>query len=168
MIMDMDMRSKVILLGIIVFIIIFSSIFIFYKTYNLNSDLSNLSEQSLINNSTENEKISLRVFDSPQIKVEILVPSVRNDGAVIKNLEFEKIRTELATRFGGVTVLAPFNGTTIRNEIRYDGVNNSGFYVVVPNTMENLEWFANYKQILKERLHQDRIFMTFSPTMITP
>jgi hypothetical protein len=47
-------------------------------------------------------------------------------------------------------------------------MNNSGFYVVAPNTLENLEWFANYKQILKERLHQDRIFMTFSPTMIVP
>jgi hypothetical protein len=99
--MVMDMQSKFIILMIIVFIIIFSSIFIFYKTYNWNSDLSNLSEQSLIFNSTENKKNSLRVFDSPQIKVDILVPSTSNDGTVIENLEFEKIRTELATRFGG-------------------------------------------------------------------
>jgi hypothetical protein len=100
--------------------------------------------------------------------VDILIPSKRNDGTAIENEKFDEIRTDLATRFGGVTVLPHFNGTSIRNETRYDGTNNSGFYVVAPNTAENLEWFSNYKQILKERLDQDRIFMTVSPTMIVP
>jgi len=161
-------QNKFLILVLCVLLIIFSSIFIVYIIYNMNSQSSYSSKQPVLLSSIEAEKKSLHIFDSPQIKVDILVPSKRNDGTTIKNTEFEEMRTEIATRFGGVTVLTPFNGTSIHNETRYDGVNNSGFYVVAQNTKENLEWFVNYKQILKDRLHQDRIFMTFSPTTIVP
>jgi len=164
----MDKQSKFLILALVVLLIIISSIFTVYITYKMNSESSYSSKQPYILNSVKDKKYSLHIFDSPQIKVDILVPSKRNDDTEIENMEFEEIRTELATRFGGVTVLTPFNGTTIHNETRYDGVNNSGFYVVAPNTIENLEWFVNYKQTLKDRLHQDRIFMTFSPTVIAP
>ncbi len=148
--MVVDKQSKSLILVLIVSLIIISAIFMVYITYNMNSELSYSSKQPFIHDDVKNKKNSLHVFDSPQIKVDILVPSKRNDGTIIENIEFEKIRTELATRFGGVTVLTPFNGTTIQNETRHDGVNNSGFYVVAPNTMENLDWFANYKQTLKD------------------
>jgi len=154
----MDRKSKVIVLGLVVTLIIISASFAVYAASNLSKDLTMI-----------NDKVnSIQVFDSPQIRVDILIPSKRNDGTAIENEKFDEIRTELATRFGGVTVLPHFNGTSIRNDTRYDGTNNSGFYVVAPNTIENLEWFANYKQIWKERLDQDRIFMTVSPTMIVP
>lgn len=164
----MARQSKSLILVLGVSLIIISSIFMVYITYNINSESSYSSKQPSISDSIKDKNDSLHIFDSPQIKVDILVPSKRNDGTVIENIEFEEIRVELATRFGGVTVLTPFNGTSIHNETRYDGVNNSGFYVVAPNTIENLEWFVNYKQTLKDRLHQDRIFMTFSPTVIAP
>lgn len=154
----MDRQSKVIVLGLVVTLIIISASFAVYAASTSSKDLA-------INDDKDN---SIQVFDSPQIRVDILIPSKRNDGTVIENEKFDEIRTELATRFGGVTILPPFNGTSIRNETRYDGTNNSGFYVVAQNTVENLEWFANYKQTLKDRLDQDRIFMTFSPTMIAP
>jgi cellulose synthase/poly-beta-1,6-N-acetylglucosamine synthase-like glycosyltransferase len=166
--MVMDKQSKSLILVLVVLLIIISSIFMVYITYNMNSKSSYSSKQPYIHDSDKDKKDSLHVFDSPQIKVDILIPAKRNDDTAIENIEFKQIRTELATRFGGVTVLTPFNGTTIHNETRYDGVNNSGFYVVAPNTLENLEWFVNYKQTLKDRLHQDRIFVTFSPTMIAP
>jgi hypothetical protein len=105
---------------------------------------------------------------SPQIRADILISAKRNDGTPIENERFEEIRTELATRFGGVTVLPRFNGTSIRDGIRNDGTNNSGFFVVVQNNQQNIEWLIEYKQILKERLNQDRIFMTFSPTAVSP
>jgi len=164
----MDKQSKFLILALVVLLIIISSIFTVYITYKINSESSYSSKQPYILNSVKDKKYSLHIFDSPQIKVDILVSSKRNDDTEIENMEFDEIRTELATRFGGVTVLTPFNGTTIHNETRYDGVNNSGFYVVAPNTIENLEWFVNYKQTLNDRLHQDRIFMTFSPTVIAP
>lgn len=154
----MDRQSKVIVLGLVVTLIIISASFAVYAASTSSKDLA-------INDDKDN---SIQVFDSPQIRVDILIPSKRNDGTVIENEKFDEIRTELATRFGGVTILPPFNGTSIRNETRYDGTNNSGFYVVAQNTVENLEWFANYKQTLKDRLDHDRIFMTFSPTMIAP
>ena len=105
---------------------------------------------------------------SPQIRADILISAKRNDGTLIESERFEEIRTELATRFGGVTVLPHFNGTSIRDGIRNDGTNNSGLFVVVQNNSDNIEWLIQYKQILKERLSQDRIFMTFSPTIIAP
>lgn len=155
----MDRKGKVIVLGLVVTLVIISASFAVYAAYNSSKDLT-------VNDDNDDKDNSIQVFDSPQIRVDILIPSKRNDGTAIENEKFDEIRTDLATRFGGVTVLPHFNGTSIRNETRYDGTNNSGFYVVTSNTVENLEWFANYKQTLKDRLDQDRIFMTFSPTMI--
>lgn len=105
---------------------------------------------------------------SPQLRADILISAKRNDGTPIENDRFEEIRTELATQFGGVTVLPQFNGTSIREGVRNDGTNNSGFFVVVENNAENIEWLIQYKLVLKERLNQDRIFMTFTPTVISP
>ena len=164
----MDRSSKVIVLGLIVALIIVSTSFALYTASNSNSQPSDSAEDLTISDDIDDKDNSIQVFDSPQIRVDILISSRRNDGTAIENEKFDEIRTELATRFGAVTLLPHFNGTSIRNEARYDGTNNSGFYVVVPNTIENLEWFVNYKQTLKDRLQQDRIFMTFSPTMITP
>ena len=164
----MDRQSKVIVLALVVSLIITSAFFTAYIASNLNSEQFDSSKDLAISDDADDMANSNKVFDSPQIKVDILVPSKRNDGTAIENQKFDEIRTEIAARFGGVTLLPHFNGTSIRNETRYDGINNSGFYVVVPNTMENLEWFVNYKQTLKDRLQQDRIFMTFSPIMIAP
>ena len=165
----MDKPSKLIVLGLIVALILVSASFALYAVSTLNSQPSDSSTEDFPTRDDINYKnSSIQVFDSPQVRVDILISSKRNDGTAIENEKFAEIRTELATRFGGVTVLPHFNGTSIRNETRYDGTNNSGFYMVVPNTIENLEWFINYKQTLKDRLEQDRIFMTFSPTMITP
>ena len=163
----MDRSSNVIVL-LVVALIIISAFFVLNTVSNLNSEPSNSSKDLTIHDDIKDKDNSIQIFDAPQIKVDILIPSKRNDGTAIENEKFDEIRTEMAIQFGGVTILPHFNGTSIRNETRYDGTNNSGFYVIVPNTIENLEWFINYKQTLKDRLQQDRIFMTFSPTMITP
>ncbi|HXV47103.1 MAG TPA: hypothetical protein VD736_10575 [Nitrososphaera sp.] len=119
--------------------------------------------------STDQVNSILNAFNSsPQIRADILISAKRNDGTPIENKRFEEIRTELATQFGGVTVLPRFNGTSLRDGIRNDGTNNSGFFVVVESNAENIEWLIQYKLALKERLNQDRIFMTFSPTVISP
>lgn len=111
----------------------------------------------------------LTVFNSsPQIRADILISAKRNDGTQIESERFEEIRTELATQFGGVTVLPRFNGTSIHDGVRNDGTNNSGFFVVVDNSAENIGWLIHYKSVLQDRLNQDRIFMTFSPTAISP
>lgn len=164
----MDRTSKVIVLGLIAALIIVSTSFALYTASNSNTQPSDSAEDLTTSDDIDEKDNFIQVFDSPQIRVDILISSRRNDGTAIENEKFDEIRTELAIRFGAVTLLPHFNGTSISNETRYDGTNNSGFYVVVPNTIENLEWFANYKQTLKDRLQQDRIFMTFSPTMIIP
>jgi len=163
-----DRQSKVIVISLVVILAIISGIFALYVASNSNSEAYNSSKDLTKNSDINTKGNSIQVFDSPQVRVDILIPSKRNDGTEIENEKFNEIRTELATRFGGVTSIPHFNGTSIHNETRYDGANNSGFYVVVSNTKENLDWFINYKQTLKDRLEQDRIFMTFSPTMIAP
>ena len=163
-----DRQSKVIVLSLVVILVTISGIFVFYIASKSNSESYNSSKDLAGINYANNKGNSIQVFDAPQVRVDILIPSKRNDGTEIGLDKFNEIRTELATRFGGVTLIPHFNGTTILNETRYDGINNSGFYVIVSNTKDNLEWFINYKQTLKDRLEQDRIFMTFSPTMIAP
>ena len=164
----MEKSSKAIVFGLIAALTLVSASLVFYAASNSNSQPAGPAKDFTARTGINDENNSIQVFDSPQARVDILIPSKRDDGTVIESEKLAEIRTELATRFGGVTVLPPFNGTSIRNETRYDGTNNSGFYVVVPNTIENLKWFVNYKQILKDRLEQDRIFMTFSPTVIAP
>lgn len=164
--MIMGRQSNVIFLALVIALVVISASFAVYLVSNSDSESSG--SKDLTVNDTFDKINSNQIFNSPQIKVDILIPSKRNDGSIIEIEKFNEIRTELATHFGGVTLLPHFNGTSIRNETRYDGVNNSGFYVVASNTKENLEWFINYKQTLTDRLQQDRIFMTFSPIMISP
>jgi hypothetical protein len=134
-------------------------------------DVSAIPESDLDSKGKSADQVNsiLNAFNSsPQIRADILISAKRNDGTPIENHRFEEIRTELATQFGGVTVLPRFNGTSIRDGVRNDGTNNSGFFVVVENNAENIEWLIQYKLVLKERLNQDRIFMTFTPTVISP
>ncbi|UVS68767.1 4a-hydroxytetrahydrobiopterin dehydratase [Nitrososphaera viennensis] len=106
------------------------------------------------------------VFDSPHVRVDYLFSTERGDGTTIGQELLEQTRTELAERFGGVTVLPPFSGTTIQNGTRHDGASNAGFFVVAPNTPENIEWFLDYREAIEERFGIDGIFTTISPSMI--
>lgn len=119
------------------------------------------SENIAKNNSSQDA-----LYTSPYIQTDILISTKRSDMTTIDEKMFEEIQTELAEKFGGVTRHPSFNGTSIHAGVRLDGINNTGFFVVAPNTQENVEWFSNYKEVLKARLNQENIFMTISPSMI--
>ena len=100
----MDRQSKVIVLALVVSLIITSAFFTAYIASNLNSEQFDSSKDLAISDDADDMANSNKVFDSPQIKVDILVPSKRNDGTAIENQKFDEIRTEIAARFGGVTL----------------------------------------------------------------
>ncbi|HEX2614192.1 MAG TPA: cache domain-containing protein [Nitrososphaera sp.] len=106
------------------------------------------------------------LYTSPYIRTDIIISTKRSDMTVVDEKMFEEIQTELAEKFGGVTRYPSFNGTSMNAGVRRDGINNTGFFVVAPNTQENIEWFSSYKETLKSRLNQESIFMTISPSMI--
>jgi 4a-hydroxytetrahydrobiopterin dehydratase len=111
-------------------------------------------------------KAASTVFDSPHVRVDYLFSTKRDNGTAISQELLEQARTELAERFGGVTVLPTFSGTTIKNGTRQDGESNAGFFVVAPNTPENIEWFMDYRETMEKRFGIDGIFMTMSPSVI--
>jgi hypothetical protein len=118
--------------------------------------------ENIANNNSSQDAL----YTSPYIQTDILISTKRSDMTTIDEKMFEEIQPELAERFGGVTRHPSFNGTSIHAGVRLDGINNTGFFVVAPNTQENIEWFSNYKEVLKARLNQENIFMTISPSMI--
>jgi hypothetical protein len=106
------------------------------------------------------------LYMSPYIRTDILISTKRSDMTIIDEKMFEETQAELAQKFGGVTRYSSFNGTSMYAGVRLDGINNTGFFVVAPNTQENVDWFSSYKETLKSRLNQEDIFMTISPSMI--
>jgi hypothetical protein len=166
---SMQRPSKFVIAAAVASVSALAAILVFASSST--ASMFSVDSSALSNNSKSTIQVNsvLNTFNSsPQIRADILISANRNDGTQIENERFEEIRTELANQFGGVTVLPRFNGTSIHDGVRNDGTNNSGFFVVIQNTPENIEWLIEYKQTLKERLNQDRIFMTFSPTVIAP
>jgi 4a-hydroxytetrahydrobiopterin dehydratase len=123
-------------------------------------------EAKALGATTSATKAASTVFDSPHVRVDYLFSTKRGDGTAISQELLEQARTELAERFGGVTVLPTFSGTTIQDGTRHDGESNAGFFVVAPNTPENIEWFTDYRETMEKRFGIDGIFMTISPSMI--
>ena len=165
---SVQMASKVVIVAVVAPVSALAAILVFAASST--APIFSVDSSVLADNSKTTSQVNsvLNAFNSsPQIRADIIISANRNDGTPIENERFEEIRTELANQFGGVTVLPRFNGTSIRDGVRNDGTNNAGFFVVVQNTQENIEWLIQYKQTLKERLNQDRIFMTFSPTVIS-
>jgi hypothetical protein len=91
--------------------------------------------------------------------VEFLLPVYDNHGAHFPKEEFERVRRELADRFGGVTAFmhSPAMGLWEDDEgvVRHDDL--VGFEVMAESL--DRDWWRGYREQLAERFRQQEIVM---------
>ena len=87
-------------------------------------------------------------------RYEITLPTRYNDGSPVEPEKYLITRREIAARFGALTFLPqPILGEWSHQEIRYEDI-NIRIVVDVEDTPQNSEFFATFKQVLKERFRQ--------------
>jgi hypothetical protein len=104
----------------------------------------------------------------PQLKVEILVPIFYNNGT---NVEAEKYRImfeELVKQFGAVSAEDNniINGYWINpqdNKAYAD--KNKVYWIIVPDTEENRQYFVNFQDKLESLFDQESILIYFTPVL---
>jgi hypothetical protein len=92
-------------------------------------------------------------------RYEITLPTRYNDGSPVEPEKYLITRRDLAGRFGALTFLPqPIHGEWTHQEMRYEDV-NIRIIVDVEDTPQNSEFFANFKQVLKQRFRQLEIWI---------
>src|SRR5262245_29163232 len=96
-------------------------------------------------------------------RYEILLPLRFNSGAPVPNDSFAQTLLEIRKQFGAVSTYT----LPIRGEWEYEAEvfrdESSLLFVDVPDTPENREYFARFKETLKARFEQIDIWMTTYP-----
>ncbi|HYP53797.1 MAG TPA: hypothetical protein VEQ42_09680 [Pyrinomonadaceae bacterium] len=95
--------------------------------------------------------------------IQILLPLYDNEGRAFGGAEFDRVRNELADRFGGVTAFrrAPAEGVW-----KDDGGEVSRDRIVIFEVMaDRLEraWWAGFRAELERRFAQDEIVIRATP-----
>ncbi|HEX5709593.1 MAG TPA: hypothetical protein VFX96_20105 [Pyrinomonadaceae bacterium] len=89
--------------------------------------------------------------------VEILLPVYDNDGHPFPRADFDRVRAELAQRFGGVTAFsrAPAEGLWKDEE----GATSRDDVVIFEVMADELDraWWADYRETLRQRFRQDEL-----------
>lgn len=101
-----------------------------------------------------------------EIKVEILLPNLYNGDKngqrkEVEGKKYSDTFNDLIDKFQGCTIdNSPLLGGWI-DPVTKKHVNdeNTTYWIVCEETPENLEFFRNYKEILKERFQQEDIMM---------
>ena|SRR5436190_23139028 len=100
-------------------------------------------------------------------RYEILLPTRYNDGTAV---ELEKIRAtlmDLAPRFGGLTFRPEhLVGIWFQGERRFED-NNVTVVVDVEDTPENVAFFVQFKESLKQRFRQIEIYIVSYEIRVT-
>ena len=104
----------------------------------------------------------------PQLKVEILVPIFYNNGT---NVEAEKYRImfeELVKQFGAVSSEDNniINGYWINPQDNKPYADkNKVYWIIVPDTEENRQYFVNFQDKLESLFDQESILIYFTPVL---
>jgi hypothetical protein len=100
-----------------------------------------------------------------KIRVEFIIPLRDNDGKLIEISKHKQTKDEITQRFGAGTFLIPSEGAWTNhnenNRIHLDI--NTSLWVLVENTEDNINFFKNYKEILKKRYDQRDIYISSMP-----
>ena len=92
-------------------------------------------------------------------RFEILVPLHFNDGTAVPQELLEQTQRDLEERFGAVSS----EGQVIRGFDRDTGQTEDQlvrYFTDVPDTSENLDFFREEKERLRERFRQEEIWIT--------
>jgi hypothetical protein len=99
-------------------------------------------------------------------RYEIVLPTRYNDGAPVGAEKIDRVLQEVSSRFGGTTFhpelagLLALRSPAIRRGERSAGCGRE-------DTPENTEFFATYKETLKQRFRQIDIWIVSYEIMIT-
>jgi hypothetical protein len=95
--------------------------------------------------------------------VEFLLPTFDNDGERFPKEEFERVRRELAEKFGGVTAFmqSPASGLweDEQGQVRHDDLVT---FEVMTDSLDR-DWWRQYREQLGGRFRQQEIVMRASP-----
>jgi hypothetical protein len=98
----------------------------------------------------------------PLRRYEILLPLNFNDGRAVPRESLSRTRAELKQRFGAISA----ESQVIRGEDDESGATGDRLtrvFVDVPDTPENMQFFCELKERLKQRFDQLEIWTTTHP-----
>lgn len=118
----------------------------------------------LISNPTEQDRESSL---EPQFKAEILIPTHYNNGTSIEQEKYNALFNELVKEFGAVSENnSTINGYWINPQDNKAYVDkNKVYWIIVPDTEENRQYFANLKSKLESLFDQESILIYFTPVL---
>lgn len=89
--------------------------------------------------------------------VEIFLPVYDNDGRPFPRADFDRVRAELAERFGGVTAFAraPAEGLW-KDEEGATARDDVVIFEVMTDTLDR-PWWASYREQLRQRFRQEEL-----------
>jgi len=88
--------------------------------------------------------------------VEILLPLYDNDGRAFGRAEFDRVRDELAAKFGGVTAFRRSPAEGVWREGGGVSLDRVVVYQVMDDSLDRA-WWSGYRRELEARFRQDRI-----------
>jgi hypothetical protein len=99
----------------------------------------------------------------PYRRYEILLPTSFNDGTPVSNEVIGQTLLEIRRQFGAVSAdTQPIEGHwELEGRVYRD--HNVRVFVDVPDTVENRQFFVDFKEQLKQRFQQLDIWMTTYP-----
>jgi hypothetical protein len=100
-------------------------------------------------------------------RYEILLPTRYNDGTSVEAEKFDLVIEELSNRFGGITFHPEqLRGVWFHQGQKFEEV-NVRVVVDVEDSAQAADFFARYKQVLKERFRQIDIWIVSQEIRIT-
>ncbi|HWI15141.1 MAG TPA: hypothetical protein VNT02_12850 [Burkholderiales bacterium] len=89
--------------------------------------------------------------------MQVLLPLADNEGRAFPRSAYDRVRDELAERFGGVTayVRAPAEGLW-KEDARHVARDDVVIYEVMTDALDRA-WWAAYRLVLQERFRQEEL-----------
>jgi hypothetical protein len=100
-----------------------------------------------------------------KVRIEIIIPLRDNDGKLIEISKHKQTKDEITQRFGAGNFMIPSEGAWTNhseNDRIYLDINAS-VWLLIDNTENNINFFKNYKEILKNRYDQKVIYINIMP-----
>ncbi|KAF0869821.1 hypothetical protein [Candidatus Nitrosocosmicus sp. SS] len=104
----------------------------------------------------------------PQLKVDILVPILYNNGTNVEPEKYGLMFEELVKQFGAISVEDNnvINGYWINpTDNKNYSDKNKMYWIIVPDTEENRHYFVNFQDKLESLFDQESILIYFTPVL---
>jgi hypothetical protein len=103
----------------------------------------------------------------PQLKAEILIPTYYNNGTSIEQEKYNALFNDLVKEFGAVSENnSTINGYWINPQDNKAYIDkNKMYWIIVPDTEENRQYFVNLQNKLESLFDQESILIYLTPVL---